>query len=83
MNNFNCYITTELNVRGFDCSVTVYGLASKGGSNRWGSNEPEWVDCELVSICNDRGKEVSDRLWNAIINEHEDYLIERLLDERE
>jgi hypothetical protein len=69
------HISIALTYKGFDFDFEVYGTVDQGGSTSWGSDEPPWFDVELDDIyCGD--KKISDRLYEKLMNLHEDKIRE-------
>jgi len=67
-------------VRGFEFYVEVDAEIDTGGSNHYGSIEPEWVDCEITDIRNPRrGRNMSKRLKDYIIQAYKDYFTEAMI----
>ena len=65
----------EVQVRGFLFEIEVFLEQTSGGSNSYGSDEPYWVDVEILDIYNcRRGKAVSAKLHDEIIRLYEDTL---------
>lgn len=50
----------------FECEVEAEGDVTRGGSNGYGSDEPEWADVEDVTLYNSRGYPVSQRFMDAL-----------------
>jgi len=68
--------------RGAYFDVEVYGYVTTGGSNRYGSDEPEWIECEIKDIYNPRtNKRVSKRLYSALEKQFGDWFEEMLIEE--
>jgi len=64
--------------------VVVEGNITHGGSNSYGSDDPPWIECEITEIYNPKPsgkKKVSDRLFNALVEEYGDSFEEVLCDE--
>ena len=75
-------IVTEVELRGRTFEVIVEGVVTSGGSNSYGSDEPEWTDVEDVEIYRgDNGKPVSVRLHNALLAEYDDKFCQMLMEE--
>jgi len=67
--------------RGRCFEVQVEAKITTGGSNSYGSDEPPWVDCDIHTIWNPkRNKDVSKRLFKALINEYIDWFEETLIE---
>ena len=63
--------------------VDVYADYYEGGSNRWGSDEPEWVECTVKEIYKaGTCKRVSERLYSALEKEFGDWFEDLLIEEK-
>lgn len=63
------YYRTEVEYRGCNFEIEVYYDYSEGGSNSYGSDEPEWVEVEITYIYNTRRlRPISERLSNALLS---------------
>jgi hypothetical protein len=73
-------LTVEIRGREFD--IVVYGQLNSGGSNRYGSDEPAWRDVEILDIRgHNKNKSVSPRLWDAIMEQYEDIIVDKFFGE--
>lgn len=73
------HLTLALEVRGCEVEVDVEGDVLTGGSNRYGSDEPEWCEVQGVVYYNPRtGKRLSPRLTKLIESLHDTYVTDRL-----
>jgi hypothetical protein len=73
-------LTVEIRGREFD--IVVYGQLTSGGSNRYGSDEPAWRDVEITDIRGRiKNKSVSPRLWDAIMEQYEDVIVDKFFGE--
>lgn len=62
--------------------VEVYAYLEEGGSNSFGSDEPEWVDCTITNIYRtDKFKKVSDRLYSKLEKEYSEWFEESLIED--
>jgi hypothetical protein len=68
-------VEVETEIKGCEMNFEVYATVTSGGSNSYGSDEPEWFDVDITDICW-QGRKVSDRLWNKIIKDYEDIIDE-------
>ena len=69
-------LTVEIRGREFD--IVVYGFLSSGGSNSYGSDEPAWTQVEITEIRGlNKNKPVSKRLWDEIMKDYEDTIVEK------
>jgi hypothetical protein len=74
------YYRTEIEYRGCTFEIEVYYDYSEGGSNSYGSDEPEWAEVEVTSIYNTRRvRPISDRLSNALLSEYGHLLAENII----
>jgi hypothetical protein len=75
------YETFEINdFKGTDAFfVNVEASVTTGGSNFYVSDDPLWVDCEILNIYSTkRAKPVSKKLYEALMTEYEDWFSEVL-----
>jgi hypothetical protein len=62
--------------------VEVEANITSGGSNRWGSDEPEWVEVEILNMYNTKtGKKISNRLYSALEKQYGDWMEESFIEE--
>lgn len=80
--------TTDIEYKGCVFDVQILGRVISGGSNRWGSDEPEWSDVEITEVNGIRLKnhswrlvKLSKRLEAKLLEEFGDYF-EKLIIER-
>jgi len=72
-----CYKETEF-------EVDVEGDVSTGGSNSYGSDEPEWFDVEGVTYTHpQRGRPLFPALTRWIEKNHYDYVTDLLIEAHE
>jgi hypothetical protein len=75
------YETMAINVRHIDdASITIEAIVTSGGSSSYGSDESPWFNVEIVDIYTIKGKSISDRLFNHIVETHGDFIESRLSD---
>ena len=82
----NTYDTFEINdFKGtYQFEIHVEGNVTQGGSNAYGSDDPEWIECEITSIYNPKKNQpVSNRLFKALLDEYEGLFSERLCESYE
>jgi len=75
------HCTLTLCYKEIEFDVDVEGDVVRGGSNSYGSDEPEWIDIEGVAYTHpQRGTPLSPRLVKWIEKNHDDYVSERLIE---
>lgn len=68
----------EVEIRGCLFEIEVYVDVTAGGSNSYGSDEPEWFNLEIEDIRNVRRKKsVSNRLFDEIVKHYENAFVDR------
>jgi len=73
--------TVTVEVRGIEVELDVYGEVESGGSNCYGSTEPEWTEVNEIELWNPvRMREISPKLYKEIISTYEDYITEAILE---
>jgi hypothetical protein len=60
--------------------VVICGDISTGGSNRYGSDEPEWIEVDNVEILRSNGKPLPRRVEAYIDTQHIDAIREQLME---
>jgi len=82
MSEVNKIFTIEDFKGTYQFEVEVYGYVTEGGVNRYGSDEPAWIDCEITSIYNPRtNKKVSKRLYSALEKQFGNWFEETLIED--
>ena len=72
----------QVEFRGLTLDLTLYGVVSTGGSNRYGSDEPEWADVEHIEIINPRtGKPVTDKLSEELTKLYDEFFVDTLVEQ--
>lgn len=64
----------------YACAVEVVGTVTYGGSNSYGSDDPEWTEVEDVTVYNARGNRVTQRFLDRIESKTWDYLYDLLVE---
>jgi hypothetical protein len=82
MSEVNKLFTIEDFKGTYEFEVEVYGHVTEGGSNRYGSDEPAWIECEITNIYNPKtNKPVSKRLYSVLEKQFGDWFEEILIEE--
>lgn len=76
---------TELTVypKGIECTVLVEGHIATGGSNSYGSDEPEWCEVEDLTLSRVDGSALPARTKALILKEYEDHAATALVESEE
>lgn len=75
------HTTVTLYHRGCEFDVDVEADVTEGGSNSYGSDEPEWIDVQGVAYTHPRtGKPLSQRLTKWIESNHDAYVTDALIE---
>ena len=76
-------VDTTLTVRHAEVDLSVEATLIEGGSDRFGSDEPSWIEIEgKVWRCSHTGKEVSKRLCRLLDEHYSAYVNELLIESR-
>jgi len=73
-------INTEAELKGCLFELEISGSFSSGGSNRYGSDEPEWADTTIDEIVAPDGRKLSPRLEHALMSKYENVWTEQLIE---
>lgn len=74
------YITTKSGTE-WELEVEAEGHVSHGGSNSYGSDEPEWTEVEDVELTSPvTGRKLGKRITNAITARQWDYITDLLIE---
>ena len=74
--------TITLEVRGIEVEVEATATILTGGSNSYGSDEPEWVEVEDIDLWHPtRARRLSPALHKLIMDEYESYIGDVLIEQ--
>lgn len=74
------HTTITLYAKGCEFDLIAEGHVATGGSNSYGSDEPAWVEVEDVTLYRENGKPISQRLEKHLLQEHGEYIGEKLIE---
>lgn len=72
--------TITIYPKGIEVEVEVEGDVVRGGSNHYGSDEPEWIDVENMTMTRTNGKPLPKRAAELIWKEYGDYAADMLVE---